>query len=307
MSFKSTSCIFWLNICLTSLFLLFSLSCSVVVKDGKQQPFTNQFLAENSMMKKRLPLIERENEVLKKENEQHWRKIQDLESQRRQLDLELASLGEKYINEKTLGDQEISSLQEIIQKNKEENSKNIDTLISQNKEIEAKLAGESHALKEQLITQKDSFNKEREQIQQEKAKRELEWSSELGLLKKKLGPMEKQISSLKLAINEISIQLGAATSLSEELRKSRDESLAELDSVKAANSNLNKKLAGLESVEASNVNLNHKLAELESIQAINADLNHKLAELKSIEATNANLNQKLAELSSMSSKPKQSD
>ena len=39
----------------------------------------------------------------------------------------------------------------------------------------------------------------------------IEWSTELGILKKELEPKELQISSLKLAINEISIQLGAAT------------------------------------------------------------------------------------------------
>ena len=70
----------------------------MVVKDSKQ-PFDTQLMAENSMMKKRLPLVERESDVLKKENQQHRIKIQDLEMQNKQLSLELTSLNEKYTND----------------------------------------------------------------------------------------------------------------------------------------------------------------------------------------------------------------
>ncbi len=277
MFLKNKSRIFALSLCATSLVLLLSLSCTMVVKDGKQ-PFNSQLMAENSMMKKRLPLIERESDVLKKENQQHRMRIQDLEMQNKQLGLELTSLSEKYTNEKSIGELQISNLQETIQKIEEENNKRVALLNAQSKELEAKLVRESHALNEQIVMQKTAFNREREKINQENAKKELEWATELGVLKKKLEPKELQISSLKLAINEISIQLGAATALSEELRKSKDETLAELESVKAATVDLNKKLAELESVKANNANLNKKLAELESVEAINTNLNKKLAE-----------------------------
>jgi chromosome segregation ATPase len=270
----------------------------MAVKDSKQ-PFNGQLNAENSMMKKRLPLIERENDVLKKENQQHGLKIQELEMKNRQLGVELTSLSEKYTDEKSIGEQQISNLQETIQKIEADNNKRVGALISQKKELEAKLVRESHALNEQIVMQKKAFNREREQITQENAKKKLEWSTELGVLKKKLEPKELQISSLKLAINEISMQLGGATALSEELRKSRDETLAELESVKAANTDLSKKLAELESVKATNTNLSKKLAELESVKATNANLSKKLAELESVKATNANLSKKLAELESV--------
>lgn len=244
MLFKNNSRMFAMNVCAVSFVVLLSLSCTAAVKDGKQ-PFNSQLLAENSMMKKRLPLIERESDVLKKENQQHRMKIQDLETQNKQLGLELTSLSEKYTNDMVIGEEQISNLQETIQEIEKENSESIEALISHNKFLEEKLVRESQALNEQIVMQKAAFNQEREQIVQENAKRELNLSNQLGVLNKKLASRELEISSLKLAISETSIQLGAANALSEALRKARDESLAELESVEATNANLNKKMAEL--------------------------------------------------------------
>jgi hypothetical protein len=234
------------------------------MKDG-MQPFDNQLFAENSMMKKRLPMVERENDVLKKENRQHRLKVQELEDQNKKLSLELSSLNEKYINDMAIGEEEIDYLHELVQRIEKENSESIEELISRNKILEANFVREIHALKEQISKQKAVFVKEREQILEESAKRDLSKSIEINTLKRELEPKESQILSYKLAINEISLQLGAATALSEALRKSRDESLAQLESFKAASKqNKEESRVELESVKTVNANLNKKMAELSS-------------------------------------------
>lgn len=250
MLLKHNSRIFALNICAVSFVVLLLLSCTAAIKKDSLS-YNSQLLAENSMMKKRLPLMERESDVLKKENRQYRLKIQDLETQNKQLDLELTSLNEKYANDMAMGEEQISYLQETIQKIDKENSESRDALISDNKVLEAKLVRESHALNEQIVVQKAAFNQEREQIMRRNATRELNLSNQLGVLNKKLEARELEISSLKLAISEISTKLGAATTLSEVLRKARDESLAELESVKAANADLNKTMADLSSLLSS--------------------------------------------------------
>ncbi len=242
--FFNNNRIFALNICAVSFILLLSLSCTTTVKNGVQAS-SSQLYAENSMMKKRLPLIERENDVLKTENQQHRMKIQDMEKQNKQLAMVLTSLNEKYTNDMAISEEQIINLQETLEEIEKKNSEIIEVLNSQNIVLEEKLVRETQELNKQIIKQKKAFNQEREQIVQESAKKELNWSTELGVLKKQLEPKELQISSLKLAISEISMQLGAATALSEALRKARDESLAELESVRAANVNMIKKMAEL--------------------------------------------------------------
>lgn len=264
MLFKNNIHTIVLNFCAVLLVSFFLLSCTATMNDG-MQPFGNQLLAENSMMKKRLPMVERESDVLKKENRQYRMKVQELETQNKKLNLELSSLNEKYINDMAIGEEEINYLHELVQRIEKENSERIEELVSRNKILEANLAREIHALKEQISNQKSLFVKEREQILQESAKRDLSQNLEINTLKKELESKESQILSYKLAINEISIQLGAATALSDALRKSRDESLAELEAVKVANKQ----------------NKEESLAELESVKIINASLNKKMAELSS--------------------------
>lgn len=264
MFFKNNIRTIALNICAVSLVALLSLSCTAKMKDGVQAS-DNQLFAENSMMKKRLPLVERESDVLKKENRQYRTKIQELEAQNKKLSLELTSLNEKYTNDVAIDEEEINYLHELIQRIEKENSERIEELISQKKVLEAKLARDTQALKEEIAAQKSAFVKEREQILQENAKRDLSQTLEINSLKKEIEPKETEISSYKLAINEISLQLGAATALSEALKKSRDKTLAELESVKAA----------------SKKNKDESLVELESIKTVNASLHKKMAELSS--------------------------
>jgi chromosome segregation ATPase len=242
------------------------------------------------MMRKRLPLLERESDVLKKENQQNRSKIQDLETQNKNLDLELTSLNEKYADDMAIGEEQISYLMETIERIEKENSESMEALISDNTAIEAKRVQERNALNEQIVEQKAIFDKEREQIMQGNTKRELNLSNQLAALKNELESKESEISSLKLAVSEISTKLDAATTLSEALRKARDKSLAELESVKATNKKASdRSLAELELIKVANKKARDEfLVEIEAIKAVNANLNKKMAELSNEPASQNN-------------------
>ncbi len=250
-----------LTTCTLPFVLLFLLSCTAA-QQNSQLPGSGQLLAENSMMKKRLPLIERESDVLKKENQQHRIKIEDLEIKNEQLDMDLVSLREKYESDMAVGNQQISTLQETLHKNEQESKASIDRLIDDNKALKEKMDQGIHALKDQIVMQKAAFNEEREQLVQENAKKELNVSNKLAAADKELALRESEIASLKSTISEISGKLVKANTLSAELAKARTATVAELESMKAV---------GIKAQREYQV-------QLESIQAANADLNKKIAE-----------------------------
>ncbi len=249
---KNSTLLFALIMCVASFILIMCISCATPSIRTGEQHINSRLLAENSMMKRRLPLIERENDVLRKENFQHRAKIQDLETKIKKLDSELTLLGEKYVNDMAAGEEQIGNLQETIQKIVKERTKRIDALLALNTALEKKMAREVQALNEQIAVQKSAFGKERDQIVRENSERELNLSAQIADLKKNLDTKDLEISSLKIAIREISAKLGEANVLAEALRKSRDESVTELESVKAINAALTKKINALYNVLSTN-------------------------------------------------------
>lgn len=233
-----------LSMCSVSLMLIVCMACPAPVKEDAQL-VNGRILAENSTMKKRLPLVERENDVLKKENLQHRMKVLELESQIKQMGLELSSLNDKYAKDMAAGADQINKLQETIQRMEQESSARIRELTSKNAALKAKMGREVQELKDQMAKQNDAHILERKRIMQENAQREFDLTARLDSLKKALEAKDMEISSRKRAMDEISSRLGEVTALSESLKKARDASAAELDSVKAANADLTQKVAEL--------------------------------------------------------------
>ena len=233
-----------LSVCSVSMMLIVCMACPAPVKEDAQL-LNGRILAENSTMKKRLPLIERENDVLKKENLQHRMKVLELESQIKQMGLELSSLDEKYTKDMAAGAEQINRLQETIQRMEQESSARIRELTSKNAALKAKMDREVQGLKDQMAKQNDAHIQERKQIMQENAQREFDLTTRLDNLKKALEAKDLEIASRKMAMDEISSKLGETTALSESMKKSRDAAAAELDSLKAANAELAKKVDDL--------------------------------------------------------------
>jgi chromosome segregation ATPase len=233
-----------LSMCSVSLMLIVCMACPAPVKEDAQL-VNGRILSENSTMKKRLPLVERENDVLKKENLQHRMKVLELESQIKQMGLEFSSLNDKYDKDMAAGAEQINKLQETIQRMEQESSARIGELTSKNTALNAKMVREVQDLKDQMAKQNDAHIQERKRIMQENAQREFDLTARLDKLKKALETKDLEISSRKMAMDELSSRLGAATALSESLKTARDAAAAELDSVKAANAELTQKAAEL--------------------------------------------------------------
>jgi chromosome segregation ATPase len=225
---------------MASLLLMFFVSCTAAVKKDEMAS-NDQILAENSILKKRLPLIERENDVLSKENQQHRTRIQGLETRIQQLRAELTTVNETYAKDMAANAEKIHGLQESIQKAEKESSSRIEHLMARNKALKDAQARQERTLREQMARQKKAFSRERKQIERKHAQKEQELTSELYQLKKTIEKKDLNVSSLKLAISEISSKLGQTVALAEELKKARDRAMAELASVKSTHADPVKK------------------------------------------------------------------
>jgi chromosome segregation ATPase len=222
------------------LLLTFCVSCTAAIKKD-QASINGHLLAENSVLKKRVPLIERENDVLSKVNSQYKSRVQDLEAQSKQLSDELTALNTKYTDDMAAEADKIHTLEGSIQKAERESAARIERLTAQNASLKERQTSQIRTFKERMARQKDAFNRERDLAEHQQAQQMQDLSMKLEKLKKDLAKKELALSSLRLAIGEISTKLGQATALAEDLQKARDKALAELAAVKSAHAVLIRK------------------------------------------------------------------
>ena len=244
MLYRKYNRLYALNVCVWSLILVSGIACTAPLHTDQSMP-SNRLYAENSDMKRRLPLVERENDILKTENFQHRKKIKELEDNIKKLVSDLEALTERYNKDMAAEQDRILSLQETMEALEMENTEKIQALNLINKGLEEKMTRKVKALNGQMLKQKESFSHEREQLINENSQRESALSGQLDDVKKTLKTRELEISSLKIAISEISSKLGDATALADRLKKARDESEEELKAVKAINIGLAKKVNAL--------------------------------------------------------------
>jgi TolA-binding protein len=223
--------------CYLALLLVLCFSCVATVKKDDDS-FNSRIMAENSSIKKRLPLIERENDVLRKENHQNRNKILALETKIKNLGLELAFLSEKYDNDIANGEMQIKNLELMIQEIEKESLERIKLLTLSKEAVQKKSAREIQVLKKKIIGQKKKFELEVTQIKKANAKRENSLSDQIKILKNDVEIKTMENASLKNTNSEISIKLSETQALVETLKKSRDDLLAELETAKATNARL---------------------------------------------------------------------
>lgn len=222
---------------LAGLVLLILLSC-VTSGQPTQEDASNRIMAEHSQMKKRLPLVERENDVLKQENLQYRAKTQQLEANLEKLNSDLMALNEQYTRDMALNEEQIKSLQTKYDLFEAQSARTLEELNKLYEELQAKRNLEIKTLNEKMAAQRTEFNKERDHLKQIYADMELSLSSQINTLKSGLEAREGDISALNAANAEIQQQL-------EKIKLDRDDALQKLQSEKAANAELFERLKKL--------------------------------------------------------------
>lgn len=198
----------------------------VATSQTSQGDSVNLVMAENSQMKKRLTLIERENDVLEQENLQYKARVQKLAATVEKLNADLTALNEKYERDIALSEDRIQSLQEKFDRLEFESAQTIATLNSAYEALQEKRNRELKSLNEKIALQQTGFNQERDELKQQYATLELTLNSEISKLKSALKVGEEQINALKASnyefsqkIEEITKQLEQAQLRLEEARK----------------------------------------------------------------------------------------
>jgi chromosome segregation ATPase len=162
-----------------------------------------RFRAENSLMKNRITLIERENDIFKQENLQYRFNTQQLQARVEKLDLDLSALREKYDVDLTTRENQIRSLEDRIVALQNGYEERIRSMTELNKAIQEKLGKQVTELSEQVALQKRAFSAEKEKIMQESAKKEFSLSEEIVALTKETEVKTAQIESQKMTLAEL--------------------------------------------------------------------------------------------------------
>jgi chromosome segregation ATPase len=266
---------------------------------GKGEPAdTNHFFAEYSMMRKRLPLIERENDVLKQENRQYRADNLDKRGRIETLKQQLTTANDSYAKYKAAAENQFQSLREDMENLKMENAAKIETMAATNKAVKESLNRRIQKLGKQIETQKAAFGEERKQLVQQNAQSELKLTHRINDLNKTIEGKVMEISSLRIALSEISTRLGEVSARAEALRKARDEYVTELAAMKDTNAGLHKKVVAakvtnsqlqkkIDEAKATVVQLQNKI---DTVNAANAQLRQKI---DTVSSTNAQLQKKI--------------
>ena len=91
--------------------MLLAVSC-VTTRQTMKDDASDRIRAENSQFKQHIPLIERENDVLKRENLQYQTKVRNLSGKIESLQFSLNDLNQKYDRAVTANQEQIRQLQE---------------------------------------------------------------------------------------------------------------------------------------------------------------------------------------------------
>jgi chromosome segregation ATPase len=297
MSPKTNPVPFAIKICLLLSVLTLCAACTAMV--GKGEPAdTNHFFAEYSMMRKRLPLIERENDVLKQENRQYRADNLDKRGKIEKLSQQLTTANDSYAKYKAAAENQFQSLREDMENLKMENAAKIETMAATNKAVKESLNRRIQKLGKQIETQKAAFGEERKQLVQQNAQSELKLTRRINDLNKTIEGKVTEISSLRIALSEISTRLGEVTARAVALRKARDEYVTELAAMKDTNAGLHKKV---DAAKVTNSQLQKKIDEakatvvqlqnkIDTVNAANAQLRKKI---DTVSSTNTQLQKKI--------------
>ncbi len=245
---------FFFKLTLLPLFCVCCLSCAVHSTSVPTRQ-TDDLLAEYNALKKRLPLIERENDVLAKENDHYRQWVRDLESKIRHLTGELASDREAHAGQ-------------LAEKTREiEQTRNALLMLS------AETARQTALLNTTIQRQKKDFGARRRKLIQESERKQALLSDQLTQTQKQLQETSLEIADLTMGLEEKSTELKALATLKMTLEQNLKSERQKNLELSAANEEITKALTEAnETIAALKKARDKSMAELESAKSDNAEL-----------------------------------
>jgi chromosome segregation ATPase len=242
------------------LFLLLAvplvMSCTTI-SGGSHDQLEDQYQAENRLMKNKLNLALRENEILNAENAHYKKDLNDLHAKVESLNTAIESLNKKYDADMAQMNARYEELCAQYTMLEQDSDKKIETLTSSKTALEKEFDDEVSRLNQAIKDQQKAFSKERDQLNSELTTKTQEYEKQTSLLtqeiidkestidsladsqkqdQEKIGDLEKAVKEGKTKADEFNVKNQSLTEANQKLQKIIDDKQAQID-------DLNRKLA----------------------------------------------------------------
>lgn len=201
--------LFWISVA-----LLTTASCGNLAASPAMGSVDEWLRSENSLMKKRITSLERENAVLAKENTDQLKMLRNLQAKILALQSEVGDWKVKYLGETETLSGELRDLQEAKASLEEESAEKMQELEAVHESDRRRYEAEIEMLNQQLSRQTEAFDRERESIRSETVK-------EKGDLARRIEDLGKDIASRDALIESL-------RNLNEDLSRKYENSLKEI-------------------------------------------------------------------------------
>ncbi len=208
-------------------------------KNGKE---IEKLKSENHVIRKRILLIERRNNILEEENIIFKKDLKQKDAKIRSLDSNMTSLRSKYKNDLNLWTKKYENIREknaILEKKSNEKIKELTEL---NRNIEETFTKKVNELNDLLRTRERMYAGDIEKLTKESAQKEFDLSKKIEELKKTINVNDEKILSLEISIKELGKLLEKQKSETGEKDRTIKECLEKNSMMKTVLDNLRKKL-----------------------------------------------------------------
>lgn len=229
---------------------------------------TDRIMAEHSQMRRRLPLIERENDVLKQENLLFKTKVQQLTAKNEKLESDLDTMNDIYERDMAFSEELIQNLQKKYEIFTAESTRQVETLNQRLDELELKRTQEIETLNDQIESQQAKYKKDmlqnKAQLQKIQEKYDvlvMESTRKIEDITKGYNELEEKRSrELKALNDQIAVQQTTFNKERDELKQNH--ALKEYD--------LSTKINKLEKT------VDHQETQIDTLKATNSEISEKL-------------------------------
>lgn len=221
--------------------VIFTNACATLDRTAQSQ-VPDRIMAENSQMKKRIPLIERENDVLNRENLRYKAKLQAARKRIDRLLTDLDHLKTKFDAYTISSQTQIQFLEENYRMLEITSSEQLMELQSRYDALETLRQQEVASLTTQMADQNNAFNEEKDMLKRQASETVALLTSRITELEHILALQEAQTRSLDTANSELSKQLDDVSRQLAESQAQRTQIEKDLQSAQETNAELVQRL-----------------------------------------------------------------